>query len=186
MDLREEFPSSILVVEAAHNPDALDILAVGTSDAVYVIQATPTHLNTLATFHLGTQVCAIAFSPRTVSPTVSSQPTLELVCATSDFGLHLLSKEGSEEPSIFDFGGGLTGHHASISALTFCGGAERYVASASADHMLIIWDLNPQLDIPSTFSTSPSPGPARSQPTAYSTSPPSLSIPLKVLRVRQR
>ncbi|VDB88620.1 unnamed protein product [Peniophora sp. CBMAI 1063] len=166
MDLREELPSAILVVEAAHNADALDILAVGTSDAVYVIQATPNHLNRLATFHLGAQVCAIAFSPRTVSPSVSSEPILELVCATSDFGLHVLSKEGSEE-SIFDFGGGLTGHHAAISALTFCGGAGSYVASASADHMLIIWDLSPQLDIPSTFSTSPSPGPMRKQPTAY-------------------
>jgi hypothetical protein len=145
-----------------------------------------------------------------------------LTVASSNFGLHLLTKTPDVDEDIFPFGGGLSGHHGPVNDMTFCGGPTndiaRYVATVSGalspslslpplpfhlfltyrhsnkthkkkdDKMLMVWDLRPNVDIPSApFSRSRSPAPspgasdrstsassstttpnaARAQPTAY-------------------
>ncbi len=58
-----------------------------------------------------------------------------LTAASSNFGLHLLTKTPDADEDIFPFGGGLSGHHALVSDMTFCGGptddTARYVATVS-------------------------------------------------------
>lgn len=99
-----------------------------------------------------------------------------LTAAGADFGLHIMTKSHTASELVLPFGGGLSGHHGKVNDMSFCGGrgedSHRYVATASDDKMLMVWDLNPSLDISSI--PSPSPGteglsspPPRSQPTAY-------------------
>jgi len=79
----------------------------------------------------------------------------------------------------------LSGHHGTVNEMTFCGGPTddiaRYVATVSDDKMLMVWDLRPNVDIPSipqsrspTSETNPDTGgggssssSTRPQPTAY-------------------
>jgi hypothetical protein len=112
------------------------------------------------------------------------------VAASSDFGLHLLTKSNSSDERIFHFGGGLSGHHGRVTGISFCGGrgedSFRYVASVSGacahwstgvpfvtlyvadDKMLMVWDLyaglerSPSLDVDGSLDASPRP-----RPTAY-------------------
>lgn len=106
--------------------------------------------------------------------------SFRLTAASADFGLHLLTKSYRDPEEIFPFGGGLSGHHGRINDMTFCGGrtedSARYVATVSGelnatlfrlacrmtnildDKMLMVWDLHPNLDIPSVVG---SPSPAR-------------------------
>lgn len=62
-------------------------------------------------------------------------PIRRLTAASSNFGLHLLTKTPDVEENIFPFGGGLSGHHGLVSDMTFCGGPTddiaRYVATVS-------------------------------------------------------
>ncbi|KAI0317750.1 hypothetical protein OF83DRAFT_1083385 [Amylostereum chailletii] len=195
MDLRYEYTSPVRVLEACHNPDACDLIALGGDNSVDVVQIGPNACSLLASFHLGTRVTAIAWSSRSLSPATSEPVLLELAAATADFGLHLLTKSGSSDPVTFAFGGGLSGHHAPVTAMAFCGGpsspsvssvapstsapTDRYVATVSDDKMLMVWDLYPALDIPSVLaSASPTTSATpmsfstdytRPQPTAYAT-----------------
>jgi hypothetical protein len=110
-------------------------------------------LKSIAVFHLGLQPTAIAWSPRSTSPSVTddwfleyvykqirdmlilnANPVNRLVVATHDFGLHILVKACDEDESVFRFGGGLTGHHGRIHDLAFVGGGDRsarHLASVS-------------------------------------------------------
>ncbi|KAA1478812.1 hypothetical protein DENSPDRAFT_845929 [Dentipellis sp. KUC8613] len=149
----------------------------------------------LVCFNVGSRITALAWSPRAVSPSSSGTWLVEcvpfsprlhiltsfrLVAASADFGLHLLTKTPNQPEVVFSFGGGLSGHHGPVNDVSFCGGRApdnfRYVATVSDDRMLMVWDLQPTLDIPSTLS-SPSPtlthqptasnADIRPQPTAY-------------------
>ena len=64
-----------------------------------------------------------------------SNPIRRLTAASSNFGLHLLTKTPDVDEDIFPFGGGLSGHHGLVSDMTFCGGPTddiaRYVATVS-------------------------------------------------------
>ena len=81
MDLRYELSQSVRVLEACHVLDACDLVAVGTDSGVDVLQVSDTAVVQLTSFHLGARVTALAFSSSTVSPSVSDQPSLELVAA---------------------------------------------------------------------------------------------------------
>ncbi|EIM82598.1 uncharacterized protein STEHIDRAFT_103130 [Stereum hirsutum FP-91666 SS1] len=179
MDLRVSENSPIHVVKACYADDAPDLVAIGGDNFVNVIQISETAATTIASFHVGTRITALAWSSRTISPSSSDDWLLELTAASADFGLHLLTKSHNENEDIFPFGGGLSGHHGCINDMTFCGGrtedSARYVATVSDDKMLMVWDLHPNLDIPSVMG-SPSPtrnlsppgsSSKRAQPTAY-------------------
>ncbi|KAH9999033.1 hypothetical protein BJV77DRAFT_1058578 [Russula vinacea] len=177
MDLRHDHGALIHVVRACDNADAPDLVAIGGENTVSVLLITDT-----LPHH------TLAWSPRAVSPSSSDQWFIELTAATSNFGLHLLTKSPDVDEDIFPFGGGLSGHHGLVTDMTFCGGptddAARYVATVSDDKMLMVWDLRPNVDIPSAprsrsrslspSSSSASTGPGggggsstRPQPTAY-------------------
>ncbi|KAI0259972.1 hypothetical protein BC834DRAFT_961640 [Gloeopeniophorella convolvens] len=184
MDIRHDHGALIHVVRACDNGDAPDLVAIGGDSSVSILLITDTAATPVASFHIGARISALAWSPRAVSPSASDQWLIELAAASADFGLHLLTKAPGAPEDVFPFGGGLSGHHGAVNDMTFCGGpsddAARYVATASDDKMLMVWDLQPALDIPS-LPHSPSPasdapsgastagagGAPRAQPTAY-------------------
>ncbi|KAI0003316.1 hypothetical protein BJV74DRAFT_793555 [Russula compacta] len=133
MDLRYDHGTLIHVVRACDNADAPDLVAIGGENSVSVLLITDASADLLASFHIGTRITALAWSPRAVSPSSSDQWFIELTAASSDFGLHLLTKTPDVDEEIFPFGGGLN------------------------DKMLMVWDLRPNVDIPSApLSRSPS------------------------------
>lgn len=151
-------------------------MALGGEFSVEVLQVTPSSSRIIASFHVGTRVTALAWSSRTVSSSSSDQWFIELAAAGADFGLHLLTKSATASELIWPFGGGITGHHGKVNDMSFCGGhgedSHRYVATVSDDKMLMVWDLNPSLNVSSVPTRSPiievSPSlTSRSQPTAY-------------------
>ncbi|KAL7283116.1 hypothetical protein ACG7TL_002541 [Trametes sanguinea] len=125
---------------------------------------------TIANFHIGSRITALAWSSRVSSPSATDEWSIELAAAGADFGLYLLSKSSSAEEEVFPFGGGRSGHHGKVNDMTFCGGrsedSSRYVATVSDDKMLMVWDLHPAIDIASPPFPGTSP-PSRPQPTAY-------------------
>ncbi|CAA7270166.1 unnamed protein product [Cyclocybe aegerita] len=178
-DLSYDHPTAVYALAPCRNADATDLIAVGGEHSVDVLQVTDAACLPLASFHVGSRITALAWSSRSVSPSAGDKWVIELACAGADFGLHLLTKSSSASEYIFSFGGGLSGHHGKVNDMVFCGGwdedSARYVATVSNDKMLMVWDLYPSIDIPSTFP-SPSPTPdyamtpeenARPQPTAY-------------------
>ncbi|KAI9510383.1 hypothetical protein F5148DRAFT_1011012 [Russula earlei] len=180
IDLRHDHGALIHVVRACDNADAPDLVAIGGENSVSVLLITDSSAELIASFHVGSRVAALAWSPRAVSPSSSDQWFVELAAASSTFGLHLLTKSSDVDEDVFPFGGGLSGHHGPVNELTFCGGptddTARYVATVSDDKMLMVWDLRPNVDIPSLpqsrspsspAAASPSAGGARPQPTAY-------------------
>ncbi|KAH9174248.1 hypothetical protein EDB89DRAFT_1849205 [Lactarius sanguifluus] len=184
MDLRHDHGALIHVVRACDNADAPSLVAIGGENSVSVLLITDTSVDLVASFHIGSRITALAWSPRTVSSSSSDQWLIELTAASADFGLHLLTKSPDVDEDVFPFGGGLSGHHGPVNDMTFCGGptdeSARYVATVSDDKMLMVWDLHPTVDIPSApLSVSPSnddgsgdpsssPGSnSRPQPTAY-------------------
>ncbi|KAG6833204.1 hypothetical protein H0H87_010267 [Tephrocybe sp. NHM501043] len=171
MDLQHHHPSRVAAVRACYHDDATDLLAVTGDKSIDVLVVSDSDCQIVASFHIGARVTALAWSPRTVSTTVSDSWNIELVVADAEFGLHLLTKSPQEGEARFGFGGGLTGHHGKINDIAFCGGrgedSSRYVATVSDDKMLMVWDLEPPVD----STPEPSPGfdlgPDRPQPTAY-------------------
>jgi len=127
---------------------------------------------TIASFHIGSRITALSWSPLAVSPSSSDSWRIELAVAAVDFGLHLLTKTSKEDEYIFPFGGGLSGHHGKVNDISFCGGrgedSSRYVATVSDDKMLMVWDLRPPVDMLSRRPSSEwDDMPERPQPTAY-------------------
>ncbi|KAK7447055.1 hypothetical protein VKT23_014266 [Stygiomarasmius scandens] len=167
MDLTHQHPTNVSVLSCSHSDDAPDLVAIGGEHSVQVLLIQKDAIKSVALFHIGTRVTALAWSPRTISPSSSDEWLYELVAAGSDFSLHLLSKSSAESESAFHFGGGLSGHHGKINGMTFCGGSgedsSRYVATVSDDKMLMVWDLNPDTNNDQSADTDSS----RPQPTAY-------------------
>ncbi|KII88799.1 hypothetical protein PLICRDRAFT_110292 [Plicaturopsis crispa FD-325 SS-3] len=180
-DFRYSHGTEIHTVRASNDDDAADLVAIGGESSVVVLQITASNANVVATFAIGSRITALAWSSRSISPTSSDEWIIELSAASADFGLHLLTKSSAAEETVFPFGGGLSGHHGKVTDMTFCGGraedSARYVATVSDDKTLLVWDLQPRIDISSgqpsparspSFSTTPSnPGSVRPQPTAY-------------------
>jgi len=149
MDIKYSHGSPVRAIRACYYDDALDLLAVAGEESVSVLQCNQVSVEVIATFVIGLRVTALAWSSKTVSPSVSDDWCLELVVSTHDFGLHKLSKTPSGNKPIIHFGGGLTGHHGRITDLAFVGGQNfraRHVASVSEDKNLIVWDLYPSPD----------------------------------------
>jgi len=172
-----DFGSEIHVLQSAKNDDAVDLVALGSNHSVEILLVAEHSVKSIASFHLGSEITALAFSPRTVSPSCSDDWLIELTAASANFALHLLTKLPTCDETVFVFGGGLSGHHGRVNGMTFCGGkgadSTRYVATVSDDKMLMVWDLYPSLDAPSTSSSQSSrmsgslSPPPRLQPTAY-------------------
>ncbi|KAJ7109107.1 hypothetical protein C8R44DRAFT_801644 [Mycena epipterygia] len=172
-----DYVSDIYVLQSAKNDDAADLVALGSDHSVEILVVAERTVKSIATFHIGSRITALAFSPRTVSPSCSDDWLIELTAASADFGLHLLTKLPTYDETVFAFGGGLSGHHGRVNDMTFCGGkgedSTRYVATVSDDKMLMVWDLYPTVDTssrasPDSSSTSGSSSPPpRLQPTAY-------------------
>ncbi|KAJ7285567.1 hypothetical protein C8J57DRAFT_1285199 [Mycena rebaudengoi] len=173
-----EFASEVHVLQSAKNEDGADLVAIGGEHSVDILIVGEHAVKSVASFHIGSRITALAFSPRTISPSFSDDWLIELTAASADFGLHLLTKLSTSDETVFAFGGGLSGHHGRVNDMTFCGGrgedSTRYVATVSDDKMLMVWDLYPTQDTASNRSSldssrmtgSPSP-PPRPQPTAY-------------------
>ncbi|KAG6332255.1 hypothetical protein ID866_6835 [Astraeus odoratus] len=171
--------TDVYVVRSCHNEDGAGLLAIGGEHSVEIYQMNTTPPKILATFHIGNRITALAWSPQSVSPSRSDDWLVEISAAGIDFGLHLLSMSSSSTEQIFSFGGGLSGHHGKVNDMCFCGGRDedngRYVATVSDDKMLMVWDLNPTLDISSGIVSpvrlggddSSETTDTRPQPTAY-------------------
>ncbi|KAJ7684840.1 hypothetical protein DFH06DRAFT_1156822 [Mycena polygramma] len=166
--------SEIYALQSAKNDDAVDLVALGTDHSVEILLVGEHAAKSIASFHIGSRITALAFSPRTVSPSYSDDWLIELTAASANFGLHLLTKLPNSDETVFAFGGGLSGHHGRVNDMTFCGGkgadSMRYVATVSDDKMLMVWDLYPGIDT-SSGSSSESSRMSRSSspkpPTAY-------------------
>ncbi|KAG2061396.1 hypothetical protein BDR06DRAFT_1016493 [Suillus hirtellus] len=171
--------SDVFVVRACSNDDGADLLAIAGEHSVEVFRVSPPISERVASFHVGRRITALAWSPRSVSPSSSDDWVIEIAAAASDFSLHLLTKSSTSSENTFAFGGGLSGHHGKVNDMCFCGGRDqdnaRYVATVADDKMLMVWDLHPALDISSGIPSperslgtdaSPSPHP-RPQPTSY-------------------
>ncbi|KAJ7694085.1 hypothetical protein B0H17DRAFT_1168601 [Mycena rosella] len=184
LNFKFDFGSEIYVLQSAKSEDAADLVALGTDHSVEVLLITERTVKSIASFHIGARITAIAFSPRTISPSFSNDWLVELTAASADFGLHLLRKNApppertDSDETQFSFGGGLSGHHGRVNDMAFCGGrgedSTRYLATVSDDKMLMVWDLYPTLDTSSNRTSPDSLGmsgssspPPRLQPTAY-------------------
>ncbi|KAJ3788791.1 WD40-repeat-containing domain protein [Lentinula aff. detonsa] len=168
MDFSYNSDSNIYVLVACHNDDAPDLVAIGGDHSVEVLLVGPSSCESLALFHIGTRLTAMAWSPRSVSPSASEEWVIELAVAGADYGLRLLTKTVSQPEDVFHFGGGLSGHHGKVNDITFCGGmsaeSSRYVATVSDDKMLMVWDLTPHdTDVRDEIGSPDS----RPQPTVY-------------------
>ncbi|KAF8511145.1 WD40-repeat-containing domain protein [Hysterangium stoloniferum] len=167
--------TDINVVRACSNPGAPDLVAIGGEHSVEVVQISEDSCTVLASFYIGIRVTAVAWSPRTTSPSQTEGWSLELAAAGEDLNLRLLNKYHDEEDEqIFVFGGGLGGHRKKINDLTWCGGfggdSYRYLASVSDEKVLLFWDLSTGEQSP-PVSPSPTPINAVSQPKPRSLSP---------------
>ncbi|KAH9946415.1 WD40-repeat-containing domain protein [Epithele typhae] len=175
MDVRHSHGSTVHVLRACYHDDAHDLVALGGDHSVEVIQLGESSCRTIATFYVGLRTTAIAWSSRVSSPSSSDRWSIQLAVAASDFSLYLLTKDAGSEESVFRFGSGLSGHHGTVNDMAFCGGqsedSSRYVASVSDDKFLMVWDLEPSINIASPSSPdgggTPEGTSERAQPTAY-------------------
>ncbi|KAG7092201.1 hypothetical protein E1B28_008569 [Marasmius oreades] len=173
MDFSHQHSSQIYVLAACRNDDS-DLIAVGGEHSVEVLLVGKTSCEQIALFHIGTRTTALAWSSRSISPTLSDDWFVELAAAGSDFSLVQLTRSSKKDENIFHFGGGLSGHHGKITDMSFCGGngedSARYVATVSDDKMMVVWDLYPTHSVRSPRSSVGSDASSsshRPQPTAY-------------------
>ncbi|KAI0747773.1 hypothetical protein C8Q80DRAFT_1168378 [Daedaleopsis nitida] len=164
MDVRHSHGTDVYVVRACYEDDAADLIAVAGAHSVEVLLLSESSCRTIANFHIGSRVTAVAWSSHVSSPSLTDDWSIELAVAGADYSLYLLSKSATTEEEIFPFGGGLSGHHGKVNDMTFCGGrsedSSRYVATVSDDKMLMVWDLSPNLNIASPPSPGMDPPPA--------------------------
>ncbi|KAF8491930.1 WD40-repeat-containing domain protein [Gautieria morchelliformis] len=162
IQLEYQHGTDVGVLRGCPNPYAADLLAIGGDHSVEVLQIGEDSCSVLASFNIGTRVTALAWSPRSTSPSQVDAWFLELVAAGEDLNLRLLAKTPDDaSESVFVFGGGLSGHRRRVNDLTWCGGfgedSYRYLASVSDDKILLFWDLLPASE---GDMLSPSPSPA--------------------------
>ncbi|EPQ58505.1 hypothetical protein GLOTRDRAFT_137202, partial [Gloeophyllum trabeum ATCC 11539] len=155
-------------VRACHFDDASDLVAVTGEHSCNVLLVGETTCQSIACFHLGGPVTSLAWSPRTVSPSVTDEWMVELAIATDDFDLAICTKSREEGENVGKLGAELTGHHGRVNDMTFCGGGARYLATVSDDRLLLVWDLYPDIppeeDIPENAADIPG---RLSEPVAY-------------------
>ncbi|TFY53946.1 hypothetical protein EVJ58_g9153 [Rhodofomes roseus] len=171
-DVRYAYGTEVYVVRACYHEDGTDLLAVGGAHSVEVLVVTQGSCKSIANFHIGTRITALAWSSKVTSPSVSDVWSIELSAAGADRELFILSKSSADDEHVFQFGGGMTGHHGKINDMTFCGGhgeeSSRYVATVSDDKLLMVWDLNPSINIASPHSPIDEDSSSRRpQPTVY-------------------
>lgn len=93
MDIRYNHPTLIHVLRACTNDDATDLLAIGGEHSVDVLLVvsysdslslscphfpqTDSTCHSLASFHIGSSITALAWSSATISPTSSDQWLIE-------------------------------------------------------------------------------------------------------------
>ncbi|KZV91601.1 WD40 repeat-like protein [Exidia glandulosa HHB12029] len=121
-----------------------DLVAVGGAHTLSVLQVDNTGWVEVASFFLGTPVVALAFSPSTISPTQDKTNwTVQLAVACADGHIRRLTQTASEAlPDIALVSDGASTHHGPVTSLAFSGAsAGRYLASASLDRTLLVWDL---------------------------------------------
>ncbi|KIY64580.1 hypothetical protein CYLTODRAFT_380628 [Cylindrobasidium torrendii FP15055 ss-10] len=186
MDLQYDHQTVIYALEACHTEDGKDLIAVGGERSVEVFAVTDTACIPVVSFNIGSRVTALAWSPRTSSPSVSDSWNIELVAADMDLRLWHLRQQPDLPEDKLSFGGGLTGHRDKIVGISFAGGrdsdeSERYVGTISADdRQLMVWDLEARVDAPvqEMESTSASPPAAARNPSfmSYSFQHPLVSI----------
>ncbi|EED83928.1 predicted protein [Postia placenta Mad-698-R] len=159
MDVRHAHDTDIYAVRACPHEDGADLVAIGGAHSVEVLLVTPTSSKLIANFHVGTRITTLAWSSKVASPSMSDAWSVEIAAAGENFGLFLLTKSAKSMEYVFSFGGGLSGHHGKVNDMCFCGGqgedSARYLATVSDDKMLMVWDLTPDIDIPSLGSPDP-------------------------------
>ena len=94
MDIRYDHPSFIHVLRACQNDDAADLIALGGDHSVDILlvvssfwlpqiiswltsRQTDSACQLFASFHIGSNITALAWSPTTVSPTASDDWLIE-------------------------------------------------------------------------------------------------------------
>ncbi|KAH9914700.1 uncharacterized protein B0H18DRAFT_1097086 [Fomitopsis serialis] len=108
-DVRYTHGTEVYVVRACYHEDGTDLLAVGGAHSVEVLMVTSELCKCIASFHIGTRITALAWSSKVTSPSVSDVWSIDR--AGADRELFLLSKSSGDDEHIFQFGGGMTGHH---------------------------------------------------------------------------
>lgn len=181
MDLTYSHPTPLHILRANTSDDATDLVAIGGDHSVDVLLVVclfllsfyllthhlyqaDTGCRSIASFHIGSRITAIAWSSISVSPSSTDNWSIEyvltlfwsssnltpyprLAAAADDFGLYLLNKKPDTEETVFPFGGGLSGHHGKVNDMTFCGGwgedSTRYVATASGIYPVLSTTTSP-------------------------------------------
>ncbi|KZT28638.1 hypothetical protein NEOLEDRAFT_1161100 [Neolentinus lepideus HHB14362 ss-1] len=171
-EIRYNLESTAGVVRACHHDDATDLVAVTTEHTCQVLLVGETSCQSIACFHLGGPVTSLAWSPRTVSPSVSDEWLVELALSTDDYDLHVCTKSHDEGENVYTMGAELTGHHGRVNDMTFCGGrtegSPRYLATVSDDKVLLIWDLYPSASDTTSMDADMSSTPSsKAEPVAY-------------------
>lgn len=101
MDVRYSHPTDIFVLRACYYDDAADLIAVGGDHSVEVLltvscslprswrphalnffRKTPTSCKSIANFHIGTRITALAWSSNVTSPSSSDDWSIEYVDGT--------------------------------------------------------------------------------------------------------
>lgn len=75
--------SQIHVLQACQDDDAHDLFAIGLGQGVEILRVTDSACESLAIFHIGSRITAIAWSPKTISPSSTEDWIVEYVFATT-------------------------------------------------------------------------------------------------------
>lgn len=77
MDLHYDHQTIIYVLNACHDEDAADLIALGGDHSVEIIAVTDAACISIASFHVGMRITAVAWSPKTISPSNSDNWVIE-------------------------------------------------------------------------------------------------------------
>jgi len=84
-------------LQSAKQDDAGDLVALGTDHSVEIILIGERAVKSVASFHIGSRITALAFSPRTVSPSCSDDWLIEFVVYFSSLALELLERRSPSQ-----------------------------------------------------------------------------------------
>jgi hypothetical protein len=74
-----DLATDIYVLETSKANDAPDLVALGTDHSVQILLVADHSVQSIASFHIGSRITALAWSPTTVSPSRSDEWLVELV-----------------------------------------------------------------------------------------------------------